>query len=239
MNLPFNEAIDFCQQHATALAELCLTKECELVLCPSFETVHTVASLLQKTHISVGAQDVSRHATGAYTGEVSALSLAQAGCSYCIIGHSERRHYYQERTIDIDHKLKECIKNGITPIICIGETEQERNDGQTIKVLEEQLIPLLKTIAQQEDNLPYVVAYEPVWAIGSGAIPSPEALDKVFDWLHATCKRNTNGTFRLLYGGSVHKDNVHELLPIQHIGGFLIGGASTTFEQLKGVMQHA
>ncbi len=238
MNLPFNEAIDFCQQHATALAELCLTKECELVLCPSFEALHTVATILQKTQIAVGAQDVSRHATGAYTGEVSATSLAQAGCSYCIIGHSERRHYYQERTIDIEHKLKECIKNGITPIICIGETEQERNEGNTLDILNEQLIPLLQTIAQQDNAMPYVVAYEPVWAIGTGVVPTPEALNEVFKWLHTTCNTETGSSFRLLYGGGVDEKSAHGLRHISHLNGFLIGGASTSFERLKKVVQY-
>lgn len=166
--------------------------------------------------ITLGAQDVSSHPNGAYTGDISATMLKDANVQYVIVGHSERRLYHNETNEMVREKATMAIKNGIIPIVCVGETLEEKNAGHTIAVIKKML---LESIPESGE---YIVAYEPRWAIGSGLTPTePEivtAVKAVFDSLPTPMP--------IIYGGSVNSDNAHDIVSIPYVDGLLIGGAS-------------
>ena len=166
--------------------------------------------------ITTGAQDVSNHENGAYTGDISATMLKEMGAQYVIVGHSERRLYHNETNEQIKEKATMAIKNGIIPIVCVGETMEEKNAGHTIAVIKKMLLESIP------DSGEYIVAYEPRWAIGSGLTPTTNeivtAVKAVFDSL--------NTPMPILYGGSVTLDNARDIISIPYVDGLLIGGAS-------------
>jgi triosephosphate isomerase (TIM) len=226
MNLSFQQSINFCTVNSDALQQLATTAD--IILCPSFDALAPVTQILKHTDIAIGAQNCSEHKSGAYTGEVSAQSLAEIGAKYCIVGHSEQRMYHHETTENIIKKIELLCINNITPIICIGETQQEFETNQTFTVLTEQLKPILNVTCPPK----LVIAYEPIWSIGTGIIPEQKQLIAVFEWLAQQVHTST----QLLYGGSVNQDNIAELKKLPPINGFLIGGASADFEQLKKII---
>ena len=166
--------------------------------------------------ITIGAQNVSNHDNGAYTGDISAKMLKEMGAQYVIVGHSERRLYHNETNEQIKEKATMAIKNGIIPIVCVGETMEEKNAGHTISVIKKMLLESIP------DNGEFIVAYEPRWAIGSGLTPTTNeivtAVKAVFDSL--------NTPMPILYGGSVTLDNARDIISIPYVDGLLIGGAS-------------
>ena len=166
--------------------------------------------------ITIGAQDVSNHDNGAYTGDISAKMLKDTGAEYVIVGHSERRLYHFETNEIVKQKATMAIKNGIIPIVCIGETMEEKNSGHTIAVIKKMLLESIP------DSGEYIVAYEPRWAIGTGLTPSESeivtAVKSVFDALP--------NPMPILYGGSVNADNAQDIVSIPYVDGLLIGGAS-------------
>jgi triosephosphate isomerase len=235
MQLSFNQSCAFVQNNLESLKQMAHDKT--IILCPSFPALDRLAKLCDQSSIAIGAQTVSRHPFGPYTGEVSATSLAQVGCTYCIIGHSESRQYNHESNINIEHKLKELIKNNITPIICIGESQEHYEQQKTYLILEEQLFGNLEIIKQHEESVSsFIIAYEPIWAIGSNSTPPDKVLTDIFKWLHQECSKRTKVPCSLIYGGSVNQDNAKELLSIQHVSGLLIGRASTEIESFKAII---
>lgn len=236
MNLSFNQSIAFCTNNKNELSSLAATHN--IVLCPSFDAIASINTILKNTKVIVGAQNCSEQATGAYTGEVSAISLAEIGVQYCIIGHSERRMYYGETTEQIIKKIYLLYATNIVPIICIGEAHTDFLNNKTHDVLTAQLYPVIEAIQQQkEKNKKIVIAYEPVWAIGTGIIPEQQQLTSVFAWLSDFAHNQLHDyDIQLLYGGSVNQNNIEELKKIEPINGFLIGSASTEFEQLKNII---
>lgn len=227
MQLPFHSAIDFVKTNITALDTLSHLPEKEIILCPSFTELYPITLLTSDTRIQIGAQNVSAFAQGAYTGQISAISLAEIGCTYCIIGHSEARTYLHETNEDIAQKAAQLFAQGITPIICVDET-----------IFESQCIELFELLIQTDPEQEYIIAYEPINAIGTGNVPSIEHLSKVFAKLNTLCKTHSN-PFRLLYGGSVHPENAAQLLTIEHIDGLLIGGASLKIESFEAIVRNA
>lgn len=182
----------------------------------------------------MGAQDCAAEPQGAYTGEVSAAMLKDVGCSFVILGHSERRQQFDETDAMIAAKAACAIQVGVTPIFCIGETETERAEGKTNKVLERQLAPILPL------GEVMVIAYEPVWAIGTGKTPTPEQIEEAHGFIHsqlAKTARDTRG--RVLYGGSVKPTNIREILVLKGVDGALIGGASLEAESFVTMLQAA
>lgn len=235
MQLSFNQSCAFVQNSLQSLERIAHDKT--VILCPSFPAVHTLAMLCEQSSINIGAQTVSRHPFGPYTGEVSAQSLAEVGCTHCIIGHSDSRLYHHESNINIEHKLKELIKNSIIPIICIGESQEHYEQQKTYHILEEQLFGNLEIIKQHEDVVSsFIIAYEPVWAVGSNTTPSVKTLTDIFKWIAQECSKRTKVPCSLIYGGSVNKENAKELLSINHVNGLLIGRASTEIESLKAII---
>lgn len=236
MNMPFNQSIEFCNNNGNALQQL--SNSANIVLCPSFVALAPITDIFKSSPIAVGAQNCSEHISGAYTGEISPLSLTDIGIQYCIVGHSERRIYYNETTESISKKIYILYASNIMPIICIGESHIDFLEEKTLSVLTEQLEPILTTIAQQKEKKDHIViAYEPIWSIGTDIIPKQQQLNTVFSFItELVHSALPNHTMQLLYGGSVNENNCMELKKTSHINGFLIGGASTNFEQLKNII---
>lgn len=237
MQLSFNQSCAFVQNNYDCLKEL--AQQQDIIICPTFPALYTVAKLCQGLSLQIGAQDVSRHPSGAYTAEVSAQTLTEVGCTYCIIGHSETKSHAHETNIHVEHKLKELIKQNIIPIICIGENKEQRDLNHTYKILEEQLTGCLDVIAHHPQQIySYIIAYEPIWAIGGTTTPSQKTLAEIFAWLHKQCSVLPNVAHKLIYGGSVNTDNAADLLKIKHLDGLLIGRASTDIETFKAIVTH-
>lgn len=258
MNLSFEESVNFCKENDTELVTL--SKENNIIICPSFVALAPLADILKTSAIKIGAQNCSEYSSGAYTGEIDALSLAQIGVTYCIVGHSERRLYFNETTEQINKKIALLYQNNITPIICIGETKEDFVNQQTKTILTQQLKPLVPILRQlppspsfdrlrtsgwrtQQDERgkgkqkSIIIAYEPTWSIGTGIIPEQKQLIDIFTWLSELLHTQLpDYHIQLLYGGSVNQNNIAELKKIPPINGFLIGGASTSFETLRNIV---
>ena len=177
-------------------------------------------------HLALGAQDVSAHASGAYTGELAATMLRDFGCRYAIVGHSERRHYHGESDDVVAQKASQLLNCGITPIVCVGESLAQREAEQTFDVVKRQLAAVIQAIGPCTSEI--VVAYEPVWAIGTGKTATAEQAQEVHAVLRAQLKAATEqaGRVRILYGGSMNAANAAALLAQPDVDGGLIGGAS-------------
>ena len=195
-----------------------------LAVCVPYPYLTQVRAALESSAIEWGAQDVSEHASGAYTGEVSGAMLAEFGCRYAIVGHSERRQHYGDTDAVVAAKAVAALATGLTPIACVGETLAEREAGATTRVVMRQLGAVLAAVGKDAPKL--VVAYEPVWAIGTGRTSSPEAAQEVHATLRARLAQSGAADVRLLYGGSVKADNAGALFAMADIDGGLIGGAS-------------
>ncbi|MDP2264046.1 MAG: triose-phosphate isomerase [Hydrogenophaga sp.] len=198
----------------------------DVALCAPAPYLAQLQSLLQGGPLAWGAQDVSAHEQGAYTGEVSAAMLKDFGCRYAIVGHSERRQYHGETDAAVANKAQRALSMGITPIVCVGETLDERDSGQTESVVKRQLAAVIHTVAHCTSEI--VVAYEPVWAIGTGKTATPEMAQQVHAVLRAQLSAATQHPERvhILYGGSMNAANATSLLAQPDIDGGLIGGAS-------------
>ena len=232
MNKSFAQELEFCTTHLEGLRQLSSEQHTELVICPSFPALFSVAELLQDTMVGIGAQQCSPHQKGAYTGQVSAQSLKETGCRYCIVGHSEQRArgISNEEVADQAARL---FEQDMLPIICIGETIDEYEKKLVFDVLQKQLKPIMPILQQQ----PYAIAYEPVWAIGTGLVPDQEYLKLIYIWLDTHIKKsNSESSYRLLYGGSVDGKTIRDVSSISGIKGFLIGGASLDFKKLEKIV---
>lgn len=209
-----------------------------VVVCPPFTALETAARTIKGSQLRLGAQNMSQHEKGAFTGEVSAEMLLTAGVSFCILGHSERRQYFGETDELVNAKAHHALGAGLKPIICVGETLQEREAGTTEKVLATQIDNSLAGLTpQQLSNT--VVAYEPVWAIGTGKTATPEMAQQV----HKFIREKVSGTNQvaaenlpILYGGSMKPGNASELLAQPDIDGGLIGGAALKAEDFIAII---
>ena len=198
----------------------------DVAVCPPAVYLSEVAATLAGGDIRWGAQDVSSHEQGAYTGDISAAMLQEMGCRYAIVGHSERRAYHAESDALVAQKAQAALARGVTPIVCVGETLSEREAGQTEAVVKRQLSAVIHTLAHCAAEM--VVAYEPVWAIGTGRTASPEQAQAVHAVLRTQLQAATGRAdqMTILYGGSVKADNAAQLFAQPDIDGGLIGGAA-------------
>ena len=199
---------------------------CDVAVCVPFPYLSETAVALAGTDLRWGAQDVSAHEQGAFTGEVSAGMLVEFGCRYAIVGHSERRLHHAETDQQVADKAKAALARGLTPIVCVGETLAEREAGETETVVKRQLSAVIHALGHCAGEM--VVAYEPVWAIGTGMVATPEQAQVVHALLRAQLKAATPqaDAMKILYGGSMKPDNAASLLAQADIDGGLIGGAS-------------
>lgn len=199
-----------------------------IAICPPYIYMRDMMTFLQFSELLIGSQNVSRFESGAYTGETSAQMLKQAGCSLCLIGHSERRAMFAENNLGCQIKVRTALNNGLLPVLCVGENQQEREANITYEVLSGQLREGLQDIELQGRDL--CVAYEPVWAIGTGLAATPEQAQEVHEMIRAQLAdifgAQEAQRLRILYGGSVSKNNTKELLTRPDVDGLLVGGAS-------------
>ncbi|WP_251197877.1 triose-phosphate isomerase [Anaerotardibacter muris] len=216
----------------------------DVVLCvPAIDikSVHTVLDF-DKTDIELGAQNVHQEPSGAYTGEISIPMIKDAGCTYCIVGHSERREYFGETDEDVNLKVKELVLNKVNAIVCVGESLNVRDSERHIEFVTAQVRAALAGL-DVEDLDKVVVAYEPIWAIGTGRTATPEQAEEVCAAIRATIAgsftQEAADSVRVLYGGSMNQGNVDSLLAMQDIDGGLVGGASLDANSFKQLIEAA
>ncbi len=212
----------------------------QVVLCPPFTSLQAVSSAIEGSAFFLGAQNVHWEKEGAFTGEISSQMLLSLGCKYVIIGHSERRLLFHESNKIVNLKLKTALKEGLNPILCIGETLQEREKGKTEEIVEEQLKGAFEDLTP-EDVGRIVLAYEPVWAIGTGKTATPKQANDVHLFIRRKLEERYGqeiaGNMRILYGGSVKSENAKDLLKEQGIDGALVGGASLDLDSFEKIVR--
>jgi triosephosphate isomerase len=213
--------------------------EVEVVVCPPFTTLRVVAEALKGSRIGLGAQNMHWEREGAYTGEISPVMLTELGCRYVILGHSERRQYFGEADLQVNRKVKAALEHELIPILCVGETLVEREEGRTLEVVDAQLRGGLTEVRPKVGD-GMAVAYEPVWAIGTGHTATPQQAATV----HAFIRKRLADLWgeavamavRILYGGSVKPDNIDALMAEAEIDGALVGGASLKAEAFASIV---
>ena len=218
------------------------TQSVDVVVCPPYTALSDLSEILIDSDIRLGAQDLYWEEKGAFTGEVSALLLKDAGAAFVIIGHSERRQFFHETDETVNKKTRSALKAGLVPIVCVGETLAERESGRTLKVLETQLKGAFSDLGAP-DMATVVLAYEPVWAIGTGKVATPaqaqEAHAFIRGWLKSRFGADTAARSRIQYGGSVKPDNISELMREEDIDGALVGGASLDAQSFIDIVKNA
>lgn len=211
----------------------------EVIVCPPFTSLETAVTVLKGTSIKVGAQNMHYESDGAFTGEISADMLKSVGCEYVILGHSERRTIFGETDDIINKKVKKALSSGLKPIFCVGETLEERESNLTEKVVESQVKNGLSGISEHELS-DLIIAYEPVWAIGTGKTASPEQAQEVHKFIRNLISKlysdNLSENLVIQYGGSVKPDNAVELFSQPDIDGGLIGGASLKTDSFVSIV---
>ena len=236
MNKTVGKAADFAKQ---AKARFAAVADREVVIAPSYTSLATVGEILKGSPVHLAAQNMHWAEKGAFTGEISAAMLVDAGCEYVIIGHSERRTLFGERDDTINRKLTTALKSNLKPIFCIGETLEEREANKTFEILRRQLQEGLNNISS-DDIRRSIIAYEPVWAIGTGRTATPEQAEEAHRFIrevignvHDTAVSDNTP---ILYGGSVNPDNVATLMSQPDINGALVGGASLELESFAEIV---
>ena len=214
----------------------------DIVVCPPFTALGAVEEILTGSIVQLGAQNVHWQDEGAFTGEISVSMLADYGCSHVIIGHSERRHYFQESDEVIQDKLEKVFSTELTPILCIGESLEAREADRVQEVIPSQLERALRELTDPQTSR-IIIAYEPVWAIGTGRTATPELAEKVHflirSWLSDHSSVGVAEQVRILYGGSVTPENAGQLIEQENIDGFLVGGASLDAQSFAKIVQQS
>ncbi len=238
MNLNINEAIELSNgllKHKEIFVEE------KIIIFPSFLIISEVYNIYKNSKVSIGAQDCSMYNNGAFTGQVSAKMIKDAGCKYVIIGHSERRSLCNETSSIVSQKAVKAISAGLKVIICIGENTKDREKGDYLFVLEEQLKQSLPDISIDSNLLSnnIIIAYEPVWAIGTGNTASKKDIEEVHKFIKEIINTNYQFNFDLpiLYGGSVNSKNSSEIFKINNVGGVLVGGASLRSDEFLKIIK--
>lgn len=212
----------------------------QVVVCPPYVSLHAVWEIVRDTPVGLGAQNMHEEDAGAYTGEVSAGMLRSVGSQYVILGHSERRQYFGETDAGVNRKIKQALSNDLVPIVCVGETLEERRGARARQVVGEQIEKGLDGVSVDDPDR-MVVAYEPVWAIGTGETATPEQAQEMHAFIRARLKEkvgeNKGGRMHILYGGSVKPHNADELFGRDDVDGGLIGGASLTGSDFAEIVQ--
>ena len=233
------------QEAGTLIAQLkssCQTDAVEVVVCPPFTALSAVGQLLKGSRIGLGAQDLYWEPQGAFTGEVSAPMLVDVGCRYVIIGHSERRQYFGETNETIQRKVRAALSQSLVPIVCIGETLAQRDAHQTFDVLKSQLDGGIGALSAEEVKR-IILAYEPVWAIGTGRNATPEQAQDahafIRQWAAKRFGQDVADMLRIQYGGSVNAANAASLLQQPDVDGALVGGASLKGDAFGAIVKAA
>ena len=231
-NWKMNNTITEATELVNSIKDGINTDEVDVVLCPNFVSLSTVSDLIDETKISLGAQNVYFEDKGAYTGETSVDMLISAGVKYCIVGHSERRAYFNETDEIVNKKVKKLLEKDLNPIICVGETLEQRNEEKMFDVVKSQVINALKDVTKEQMKRNVVIAYEPIWAIGTGVTATDEQAEQMCKYIRDVIAKIYDEVIadkvRIQYGGSVKPSNASKILNMPNIDGALVGGASLT-----------
>ena len=223
------------------IKEHSLNREIEAVVCVPFTSLNEAKKAIEGTDIRLGAQNMHWEDSGAYTGEISPLMLKEIGVDYCIIGHSERRQYFNELDEMVNKKVKSALKYRIKPIVCVGETLEEREAAREEEIVKEQVLKALEGI-DKEDIKDIVIAYEPIWAIGTGKTASSDDANKMCGFIRETIgnkyDKEAKDNIRIQYGGSVKPGTIKELMAKEEIDGALVGGASLVAEDFVALVNY-
>ena len=232
MNFSVSETREFLNQ----LVPKVKNAKCEVVVCAPFTSLSVASEILKDSNIKLGAQNVYFEEKGAFTGEISPQMLKSVGVSYVIVGHSERRTYFKETNGDINKKVFACLKHDFIPILCVGETLEEREGSLTEKVLETQVKECLLNVSEN-DVKKIVIAYEPIWAIGTGKTATSEDADLTIKFIRKVVEniynKEISNNITILYGGSVKPNIVKQQMSMENIDGVLVGGASIILEDFE------
>ena len=235
MNMLPNETINFIEGLSQEIKDV----KNEIILCVPYTDLFYALLTAQNTNIKIGAQNMHWKEKGAYTGEISGQMLKSIGVEYVIIGHSERRKYFAETDDTVNLKGKSALENNLKPIICVGETLEQREHGETEKIIESQIKLALKDLTKEQIRA-IIIAYEPVWAIGTGKTATPEEANNVIKYIRKQIKELYNEEIAeniiIQYGGSVKASNAEELFNMSDIDGALVGGASLNFKEFSEIV---
>ena len=237
LNKTIGQAVDFVVELQSLVDE---TGDVEVVVAPAFTALSAVANALNNSSIGVSAQDLYWENSGAFTGEISAEMIVDSGCSYVIVGHSERRQFFGETNQSVNQKMKAALESGLVPIVCVGEMLEDRESGKTKKVVTNQLVDGIDGLSKT-DILRTIIAYEPVWAIGTGKTASPDQAQEVHSLIRSVIATSYSDqvaeSVRIQYGGSVNPSNAAELLSKPDVDGALVGGASLDADSFAEIVR--
>ncbi len=237
MNMSMNDAKDL----IVAIMEAADATSDEVLVCPPSIHLGMLAAKTAGSDLKLGAQTMHQEDEGAFTGEISACMLKDYGITHCIIGHSERRKYFNETDESVNLKLKKALDKKIMPIVCVGETLEEKEDGKAKSILQRQIIGAFMDISGDDASIA-AVAYEPIWAIGTGRTAAPEDAQKTIEYIRELLENEYGKTvsekIRILYGGSVKSSNIKEIMQQNDIDGVLVGGASLDKEHFKKIIEY-
>lgn len=240
-NWKMNKTPDEARALVEELIPLVADAECDVVVCPPFVDLCPVSKAIKGTNIHLGAQNIHWAKSGAFTGEISADMLKKFGVEYAIVGHSERRQYFGETDATVNMRAKAALENGITPIICVGESLEQRERGETDEFVASQVRGALEGISA-DDARRVVIAYEPIWAIGTGRTATAEMAEETIIVIRKTLRsifgNDAAETVRIQYGGSMNPQNAASLMAMENIDGGLIGGASLKAEDFSRVVKY-
>ena len=238
MNTTSAEAVSLAKALISGLGD----KTSKVMIAPPFTVLSKMAEVLRGSNILLGAQNCSNELKGAFTGEISVEMLKDAGVQVVILGHSERRIIYKENNVFINEKIKQALGIGLEVILCVGETLEERESGNVAEVVDKQLVGGLDGISTQDFEQKITIAYEPVWAIGTGKTSTPSDANEVHMMIRNRIKElygeNSANNIVIQYGGSVKPSNAKELLSQEHVDGALVGGAALEAESFIGIVQY-
>jgi triosephosphate isomerase len=231
------EAVETAQQLVELVAD---TADVDIMIAPVFTALDPVSKVVKNSRVALGAQNLYWEKEGAYTGEISADMLVSTGCQYVIIGHSERRQYFGETDETVNKKIRAAIDAALIPVFCVGESEAERESGQTFSMLDKQVKKGLEGYFAKDLGT-LVIAYEPVWAIGTGKTATRDQAQEAHQYIRSLIDENMDSalaeSIRILYGGSVKPDNIDQLMQMPDIDGALVGGASLDAESFSKIVK--
>ena len=227
-NWKLNGNLSFIKEYIHSLNQNSANANC-IVICPP--AIYLSNFKGNANNFYLGAQNISKYEKGAFTGEISAQSLQDFGVNFCIVGHSERRHYFNENDEEVKEKAFKLLENEIVPIICVGETLEQKQNNETIKVITNQI---LNGMPNESNHKNTIIAYEPVWAIGSGLTPTIEEIDIVHKSIRNISKNINN--YKIIYGGSVNSENSKDIINLSNVDGALIGGASLKIDDFNKII---
>ena len=229
MNLSINQAITLTNKLKKIKVKNTFIKN---IICPQFVLLPFISDIVKKSDILLGAQDCHYKKSGAYTGDTSIELIKEIGCKYVIVGHSERREHHNETNIIIRKKIELVISENLNPIICIGESLKERKNEKYQHILEKQLDECVPTNLSE-----VIIAYEPIWSIGTGLVPSMQQINEIKNLAHNFIFKSKNiSKILFLYGGSVNSENINEIFKLSDVNGALIGGSSLKFEEINKIL---